>query len=253
MLKMLTIGLGKQKGVEICHAQGFKYMAQNLVSIASVILHNCNILFGIAIVENAYDQTMKLSAVPAEKIFYEEPALLDIARSHMASIMFDIFDVLIVDRFGKNISGDGMDPNITGNFTTPYATGGSKKERTVVLDLTEESHGNAVGFGSADYSVQRVFDKMDFEASYPNVLTSTVPVAAKIPIIFANDRLAVQAAIKTSYPDNNGPKIVRIRDTLSMGEIYISEALLEEAKSNINIEILEDPKEMQFDENGNLF
>jgi hypothetical protein len=252
LLKMLTIGLGKQKGAEICHAQGFKYMAQNLVSSASVILKNCNILFGIAIVENAYDQTIKLSSIPAEKIFDEEPALLEIAKKRMASIMFESFDVLIVDRCGKNISGDGMDPNITGNFTTPYATGGPQKERTVVLDLTEESHGNSVGFGIADYSVQRLFDKMDFEATYPNVLTSTVPVSAKIPIILANDKLAIQAAIKTCYCVNN-PKVVRIRDTLSMGEILISESLLEEAARNLNIEILEEPKGMQFDENGNLF
>lgn len=172
----------------------------------------------------------------------------------MPAILIDEFDVLVVDEVGKNISGDGMDPNITGTFATPYASGGANKQRIVILDLTEESHGNFLGMGMADFSVQRAFNKMEFEKTYPNVITCTVTAVGKIPIILANDRAAIQAAIQTcTCIDYNNPRIVRIKNTLKMNEIYISENLILFAKENPQIEILEDPREMNFDENGNLF
>lgn len=254
LIKMIAIGLGKQFGAEICHADSFRYMEQNITSIAKVAIEKCKIIFGVATVENAYDETRRIEAVPAEKFFDEEPALLEEAKKNMPVILFPEIDVLIVDEIGKNISGDGMDPNITGTFCTHYASGGVTKQRTVVLDLTEETHGNAIGLGMADFSVQRAFDKMEFEKTYPNVLTSTVISVAKIPMILASDRLAIQAAIQTCNKiDYNNPRIVQIKNSLKIGEIYISESLLEEAKNNPQIEILEEPKEMAFDENGNLF
>lgn len=254
LLKMIAIGLGKQFGAEICHADGFKYMEQNITSIARVALENCKIIFGVASVENAYDETRKIEVIPAERIFDEEPAILEDAKKNMPYIMFDAFDVLVVDEIGKNISGDGMDPNITGTFCLPDITGGAVKQRTVVLDLTEETNGNACGLGSADFSVQRAFDKIDFEMTYPNALTSTVPDSSKVPIILANDKLAIQAAIQTCNKiDYDNARIVRIKNTLRMDEIYISESLLEEAKKNPRIEILGGPQELVFDEMENLF
>jgi hypothetical protein len=254
LLKMITIGLGKQFGAEICHADGFKYMEQNVTSIAREALNKCKILFGVALVENAHDETRRIEAIPAEKFFEEEPALLVEAKINMPRILIDEVDVLIVDEVGKNISGSGMDPNITGTFATPYASGGIKKQRTVVLDLTEETHGNGMGLGMSDFSVQRAFDKMDFEKTYPNALTSTVPAPIKIPMILANDRLAIKAAIQTCNKiDHNNPRIVRIKNSLELQEILISESLLEEARKNQQIEVLEEPCELYFDENGNLF
>lgn len=254
LIKMITIGLGKQYGAEICHADSFKYMEQNITSIAKVALENSKILFGVATIENAYDETRRIEAIPAEKFFDEEPELLAEAKKNMPAILFEEFDVLIVDEIGKNISGDGMDPNITGTFCTPYASGGAKKQRTVVLDMTEETHGNASGLGMADFSVQRAFDKMEFEKTYPNGITSTVIGPSKIPMILANDKLAIQAAIQTCNKiDYSNPRIVRIKNSLKVGEIYISESLVREAEKNPQIEILEDPKEIVFDEKGNLF
>ena len=254
LLKMITIGLGKQFGAEICHADSFKYMEKNVTSIAREALKQCKIIFGLALVENAYDETMRIEAIPAEKFFDEEPALLEVAKSNMASILFKEFDVLIVDEVGKNISGSGMDPNITGSFPTPYKTGGAIKQRIVVLDISEESHGNGTGLGAADFTVQRAFDKMDFEMTYPNALTAVVTLNAKLPITLANDMLAIKAAIQTcSGIDCNNARIVRIKNTLELGEILISEGLLEEAKINPRIEVLEEPVELPFDENGNLF
>jgi hypothetical protein len=253
LIKMITIGLGKQFGAEICHADSFKYMEQNITSIAKVVLEKGKIIFGLATLENAYDQTRRIEAVPAERFFAEEPALLEEAKEHMPAILFPEFDVLIVDEIGKNISGDGMDPNITGTFCTPYASGGANKQRTVVLDLTEETHGNACGLGMADFSVQKAFDKMDFEKTYPNSLTSTVTGPAKIPMIMANDKLAIQAAVQTCNKiDYHNPRIVRIKNSLQIGEIYISASLLAAARQNRRIEILEEPEEMAFDQYGNL-
>jgi hypothetical protein len=171
----------------------------------------------------------------------------------MAKINFNPIDVLIVDYIGKNFSGDGMDPNVTGTYCTPYASGGPEVQKTVVLDLSEETHGNACGIGMADFTTRRVFKKIDFNALYLNALTSTVATCAKIPIILENDKEAIAAAIKTSNCiDTKNIRIVRIRNSAYIGDIYISEALLNEAKSNTNIEILEGPKEFEFDTNANL-
>lgn len=254
LLKMIVIGLGKQKGAELCHSQGMQFMGQNIGAIAKVILQKSSILFGVATVENAYDQTRRIAAIPAARIWAEEPELLIEAKKHMGSIFIDEIDVLVIDEIGKNISGDGMDPNITGNFATSYATGGIKRQRIVVLDLTDATHGNFNGLGMADFSVQRAFDKCDFETTYPNTLTSGCTALQKIPLILANDRLAIQAAIQTC--DANGrqnPRIARIKNTLELGEIYISANLLENVRTNSRIDVLEEPREMRFDSNGNLF
>ena len=254
LLKMITIGLGKQFGAEICHADSMKYMEKNVTSIAEEALKKCKIIFGVATVENAYDKTRRIEAIPAELFFEEEAPLLVEAKEHMPAILFDEADVLIVDEIGKDISGSGMDPNVTGTFLTPYASGGLKKQRVVTLDITEKSHGNALGIGMADYSVQRAFDKIDFEKTYPNALTSTVTAPIRIPMILANDKLAIQAAIQTCCQiDYAHPRVIRIKNSLSLEEIYISEALVEEAKKNPRIKILEEPKDMVFDQTENLF
>lgn len=253
LMKMMTIGLGKQKGAEVCHAEGFKNMAQNVPAFANVILKNVDILFGIGIIENAYDETYKIVALEKDNIPLREPELLVEAKMLMAKIKFNSFDVLIVDSIGKNFSGDGMDPNITGLYGTPYASGGPEIQKTVVLDLSDETHGNASGIGLADFTTRRVFKKIDFNASYPNALTSTVVMGVKIPMILKNDKEAIAAAIKTcNCMDMKNIKIVRVRNSAYIGDIYISEALLNVAKSKSDMEILGEPKEFEFDTNANL-
>lgn len=254
LMKMVTIGLGKHKGAETCHAEGFKNMARNVPAFAKAILKNANILFGIAIVENGFDETYRIAALTKEEIPVEEPRLLIEAKNLMPKIMFDSFDILIIDQIGKNISGDGMDPNITATYCTPYASGGPEVQRYVVLDLTDETHGNALGVGMAHFTTKRLFDKTDFDATYPNSLTARVADTVKMPMVLKNDRLAIAAAIYTcSEMSGDEPRIVRIPNTAHISEIYISEALIEEAKTNPDIEILEMPKEVEFDSEGNLF
>ncbi|SDF08335.1 lactate racemase domain-containing protein [Sporomusa acidovorans] len=253
LAKMLVIGLGKQKGAETCHKYSFKHMAEHVFEMAKVKIANSKILFGIATVENAYDRISTLLAVPAENIMEVDQKLLFEAKEKMPRILFDPVDVLVVDQLGKEISGDGMDPNITGRFPTPYASGGLDANKVVVLDLTEGTHGNACGIGVADYTTRKLFNKIDFDYTYANCITNTTPAPARMPMIMADDREALLAAVKTcNARDMSKVKLVRIKDTLHLKDIIISEALLEAAQANPDIEICSEPMDMVFDDDGNL-
>ncbi|MBA4541472.1 DUF2088 domain-containing protein [Thermoactinomyces daqus] len=246
LMKMLTIGLGKQKGAEAAHAYGFKYMAEHVPTMAREILKKVPVLFGLATIENAYDRPAKIVAVPGEKFEETEPGLLLEAKALMPKILFDPIDVLIVDEIGKDISGDGMDPNITGRYPTPYASGGPEVKRIVVLDLTERTHGNANGIGLADITTKKVFDAIDWVKGYANALTSTVVKTVKMPMFLETEELAVKAAIKTCNAfDLNHVRVVRIKNTLELKEIWISEGLIDEARERAEIDILSDPVPLQ--------
>ncbi|MDR3589214.1 MAG: lactate racemase domain-containing protein [Negativicutes bacterium] len=253
LVKMLSIGLGKQKGADSCHAYSFKHMAEHIVEMAKIKLEKCHFLFGIATIENAYDHVAVITAVPAEKMIEVDQKMLITAKANMPRIMFDPMDVLVVDRIGKEISGDGMDPNITGRFPTPYASGGPVINKLVVLDLTEKTHGNGNGMGAADFTTRKLLNKVDWDPTYANALTSTVCEPIRVPMVLESDKEALQAAIKTCFArDLTKVRLVRIKDTLSLGEIYISEALLPEAEANPDIEICGSPEAMKFDAAGNL-
>lgn len=253
LMKMMAIGLGKQKGAEICHKDGFRCMAQNIEQFGLAIMKYAPILFGLGIIENAAEQTSHLAALTPQEIIDKEPGLLKLAKSQMPKLPFNKVDLLIVDQIGKDISGDGMDPNITGTFCSPYADGGIHAERVVVLDLTDASHGCAVGMGMADFITERFFKKVDLEASYPNAITSKMVVQVKIPMILKNDRQAIQTALKTccDYGDR-GPRVIRIRDTLHLDEFWISEELCEEAESLKELQCVGELTEMMFDSQGQL-
>lgn len=252
LFKMIAIGLGKQKGASVCHQLGLADMSRNVYDIARISLDKTNIIFGIGIIENAFHGTYKIVAIPKEQIEKEEPALLLEAKNLVPVIPFSKVDVIVIDEMGKDISGTGMDSNVVGRSSTlgiskPFA------ERIVVLDLTDKSHGNANGAGLADITTQRFFNKMDFTQTYPNAITSSETKAVKIPIVMSNDRLAIKCAIKTcTDADAKGIKLVWIRNTLSISEFFISEALLGEAKENQDITIMSNAEVIRFDESGNL-
>jgi len=254
LMKMMAIGLAKQAGAEVCHQEGYARIAINIEKYGRAILEYAKILFGIAIVENAFDKTCDIMAIPKDQIPNREPGILIKAKELMPRILFDRIDVLVIDKMGKNISGLGMDPHITGSFATRYAGGPPRPDKVVVLDLTEETHGNGNGVGVADISTRRLFEKFDFEKTYANALTSTLTQGARLPLIMDNQRLAIQAGIKTAAGfDKQKIRLVRIIDTLHMSEIMISEAMLPEAKKNPRITVLGPPEEMVFDSNGDLF
>jgi hypothetical protein len=242
LMKMITIGLGKQKGAEAAHAYSFKYMAEHVQEMAKVVLSKVPIIFGLGTLENAYDRPSKIVAVPAEKLEEVEPQLLLEAKDLMPRLLFDPIDVLVVDEIGKDISGDGMDPNITGRYATPYAHGGPEVARIVVLGLTDKTHGNANGLGMADMTTRKAFEAIEWEKGYANALTSTVVNVVKVPMFLETEELAIKAGIKTCNAfELDKVRLVRIRNTLHMKEIWISESLLPEAMGREDIEILSEP------------
>lgn len=254
LMKMMVIGLGKQRGAETFHEEGPEHMARNLQLYGKAILENAPILFGIAILENAYDETAKIEALLADEFIDKEPELLLEARTLMPKSYIQDVDLLIVDRIGKDISGDGMDPNITGRFCNPYVSGGMNAKKIAILDLTDETHGQMVGLGYGDVTTRRCLEKCDFEASYPNALTTTTFIPFRVPIVLDSDRDAIGACLKyCGNNDKKNPRVMRIRDTLHMGYIWVSEALIGEVKAHPNMEILGPPEPLPFDENGNLW
>ncbi|OQP07771.1 hypothetical protein B1690_00320 [Geobacillus sp. 46C-IIa] len=254
LMKMLSIGLGKQKGAEACHQLGFKYMAGNVPAMAKMMMEKKPVLFGVATIENAFDKVAVVDVLTPNEIIEKEPELQKKAKQLLPRLFFDQIDVLVIDQIGKNISGDGMDPNITGRYPTPYAHGDPDVNKMVVLDLTPETEGNANGVGTADFTTKRLVDKMDLEVTYANGLTSTVVAPTKIATTLPNDRMAIQAAIKTcNILDFTKVKLVRIQNTLKISEIEVSEALIPYVESHPNMEVVAGPYEWVFDEHGQLF
>lgn len=253
--KMMVVGLGKQKGAESVHSDGLGNMARNLPANARVVLENSNILFAIPTIENAYDETALIEAVPRDLIMKREPELLQIAFKNMPSILVGEADVLIVDSMGKNYSGTGVDPNISGTWSTEFGKGGLKVKRTCFLDLTDCSHGNANGMGLADFITKRMFDKLDPEMIYPNCMTSTVIRSGMMPPVVATDKEAIQACILTANQiDKRRPRIVRIKNTLHVGHIMLSEAYYEDVRTGRypGLTALDEPAPLLFDEDENL-
>lgn len=254
IMKMMAIGLGKQYGAEVCHEAGFKNMAKNVPLFGKAILKHTPILFGLAVIENAFDETVKIVAVPAEEVEEKEPSLLKEAFTYMPRILVDTCDVLVVDRIGKNFSGDGMDPNITGTFCTPYATGGINAQRVAVLDLSHETHGNAIGLGYASATTTRVFRQLDFSSMYPNAITCTVLGGVRIPIVMESDRECIQCCVRTCNEiDKSRPRIVRIANSLHIEHILLSEAYWDEVKDIAGLTVESEPEAWPFDANGDLW
>lgn len=253
LVKMMAIGMGKRAGADSLHRAGFGKMGERLPLYAKVVFDNCNVIFGVAPIENEFDQTCRIEVIPVEEIFDREPELLHYAKSRLPRILLPETDVLIVGEIGKNFSGSGMDPNVTGTFGTPYATGGIQKQRVVVLDLSEQTHGNFIGLGMADTTTKRAFEKLDTNAAYFNMLTSTVLCVGKIPMVLEDDKLAIQAALKTlTQVDREHIRMVYLKNTLSLETIMVSEALLEQVRGRDDMEILEQPHPLSFDSEGRL-
>jgi len=253
IIKMSVIGLGKQKEADSAHCLSMERFDKRLIPASKVTFKKANVLFGVATLENAYDQVAEVHVIPASEVWDKEPPLLEKAKKLMPKVLFNPLDILIVDRIGKNISGDGMDPNITGRFTVSYVKGELKTERIVVLGMTKETEGNGNGVGVADITTRRFFDEFNMAKSYINSLTAAFPPTVKIPMVMPNDDYAIKCAVKTCYRlQFEQIRAVRIKDTLHLSEIYISEALLDEAEANPQIEILGKPEPFIYNEKGDL-
>lgn len=241
MCKMLVIGLGHHKGCTAIHKADFSYFGDTLREATRLILSRAKVGFGVAIMENAYDQTLLVEAVPAGKMLEREAELVMLSRKNMPILMIPDIDVLVVEQIGKDISGNGYDPNILGKsfllkeFVLPVP----KIGRMVVLDVSPASHGSAVGIGIFDVTTRKLFDQLNMEAMYANDIALGCLDDCKIPLVAADEEEAIRVAVKV-LQDNDPEKlkIVRIRDTLHMEEIQVSEDLLDVVKADPRLELL---------------
>jgi hypothetical protein len=258
LAKITAIGLGKHQGAKTIHAYGTRGLAHWMPLAAQTIVRHAHVLCGLALLENAYDQTARVVAVPPDAIGTErEAALLEEAKALMASLPFDDIDVLVVDEIGKNVSGTGMDTNIVGRmFIRGVPEFARPNVRSiVVLDLTEETHGNGIGLGVADVTTLRVMEKLDLRSTYVNAVTSAIGGVqrARLPMFFPSDVDAICAGILCcGRPDAANARVVRIKNTLDIGEIAVSESLLDEVRRNPRLEILSEPLALPLDGDGNL-
>lgn len=256
LMKMMAIGLGKQKGASFYHGAVFQYGFERIItSVARKVMAECPIAFGVAIIENAYDQTAHIVGVPADGLEQRERELFQVAKRLMPKLPFEDIDVLIVDRMGKNISGTGMDTNIIGRRMQDFEDepGSPRILRIVVRDLTPESEGNAVGIGLADFTTRRLVDQINHRYTYINSITGMGPQKARIPVFFDTDREVIEAALSTigmTRPERS--RMVRIKDTLRLGEVAVSEALLEHAADRDDLEVVTGPASLAFDDTGAL-
>ena len=255
--KMMAVGLGKQKGAENVHADGMGKIAEHIPSMAQVFLEKAPILFAIPSIENAYDETCKIVAIDTPHLIEEEAEWLKFAFANMPSLLVKEADVLVVDEIGKNYSGTGVDPNIAGTFSTEYAHGGLKVQRTCFLDLSEASHGNALGIGLANCVTARLFNKIDMDAMYPNIVTNTVFKSGMIPFVVPTDKEAIQLCIRTTNGVDRAPakvRVVRIPNTSHIGTVMLSESYYEAVRAGKypHLEALDEPAPLAFDDNGTL-
>lgn len=251
LVKMMAVGLGKQHGAAAIHSGGDETLAKNIYLHGKTILENANIIFAVGIMENAYDETAEIHVIKSENILEQELICLKKAFTMMPRILVDTCDALIVENIGKNYCGGGMDSNITGRFYSELFSGWLQAQRIGVLNLSDESHGNANGIGMADVICKRAFDKIDAATTYPNAITTTCHRNVAIPIVMENDRLVIQTCLKGCYNfDIRNPRIIYIKNTLELEHVWLSEAFRNEVLNREGVEIETAPCDIVFDQNG---
>ena len=255
LLKMCTIGLGKQAGAQQAHGHG---LWDSVRAVPKLQLATGKILCGVAVVENGYREPCVIEVVPPEyeKFLESDMRLLKIAKQHLAHVPFDDLDLLIVDELGKTISGAGMDPNVIGHWRNSDAPHQPDFRRIVVLSLSHASLGNGLGIGMADFTTERFAAAYDPSVSYVNLLTATEPGGntreGPLPLALPSDREASEVGLFSSLAGTN-PRVCRIKSTAALDELWVSETMAEEVRSNPGLEMLAAPAPFAFDAAGNLF
>lgn len=242
LCKMLVIGLGNQIGCSSIHEEDPDVFVDILEEAAGIIISNSKIGFGVAILENAYDETLMVEAVPGEAIIKREKELVRIAKENMPVLMIPDFDILVVEEIGKNISGAGYDPNVVGRSSVlkKYVMKIPSFKRMILLDITEESHGNGIGVGLFDIITRNVYEKLELASMYANAIACKCIDDVKIPLVTDSEDEAIKVAVKSCRGiDRENLRIVKIKNTLSLEHVYVSEALLDIVKSNEKLSLEE--------------
>jgi hypothetical protein len=255
--KMMLIGLGKHEGAKIYHRAIANYSFMEIITaVAQSVIHKCRVAAGVAIVENAYDETALIEAVSPEQFLPREAELLKRASEWLPRLPFPECDVLIVDQIGKNISGTGMDTNVVGRkFSDHTATEKDRArcKRIFVRGLTPDTHGNATGIGLSEFTNQRTIDEVDKKITAINCITGQHPTGAMLPIAYDTDREVMTAALQTiGLIEPPQARVIHIADTLHLAECLVSEAYLPRIAERPDLTALEAPREMVFDGGGNL-
>jgi hypothetical protein len=256
--KMMLIGLGKHEGAKIYHRAILDYSWLEIVrSVADSVLRKCKVLCGVGFVENAYDETALIAAVAPQDFLKREIELLVLAKQWLPRLPFPKIDLLIVDELGKNISGSGMDTNVIGRkYNDHRATDrDSVAVKTIfVRGLTEATHGNACGIGMAEFTNNRTIASVDRRITAINAITGGHAPSAALPIAFETDRDVLENAFPTiGLTDPENARVVQISNTLHLAEVLVSEAYLPQIAERDDLEVLEQPHDMEFDESGNLY
>lgn len=251
LLKMIAIGLGKQKGADTFHSRGFHTFHRLIPAVGQFSLSRLNIPFGLALVENGYARLTLIEAVGANQIWEREQELLQTARQRMARLPLAVLDILVLDYIGKDISGLGMDSNVVGRYYTGPTGTGPEIQRIVVRDLTPGTEGNAVGIGMADVVLSQAVAKMDKHKTYMNCITAKTPEGARVALTVENDREALYVALACCLQvEPETARIVRLRDTKHLERFYASEALLPELLATGSCEVLEELRPIVFTASG---
>lgn len=257
LMKLMAIGLGKQKGAAQYHQAFFNFGYPRIIlSVANRILGNGKILFGVAAVENGNCQTAKIGVLKPEALFEREKELLREAKTLEPHLPFEEIDILFIDEMGKDISGAGIDTKIVGRIHTPLLAEEPKTpniKRIIIGDLTEHSEGNSVGIGLADFVTQRLFAKINREATYMNALSGGTPEQAKIPLVLRNDLEALRVAVNSiGLIDPKAVRLMRIKNTKHLAEIEISSIYKKDLLQRPDLEVISADKSLCFDGQGNL-
>ena len=256
LMKMMVIGMGKLKGAELYHKAAVQYTFPRIITDAArLVIRKTPVLCALGIVENAYGKTALISALQPEAIENKEKELLLLSKNMMAKLPFNDIDLLIVDEMGKDISGVGIDPNVTGRnrdllgvFDHPVQV-----KRLFVRDLTAKSKGNAIGIGLSDITTKRLVDKIDYAATYKNCITGISLEKAAVPMHFDSDREAIEVGLGSmGLIASEKTKIVRIKNTNRLEVVEVSEAFAASTKERSDLEIIGQPQLMKFDKEDNL-
>jgi uncharacterized protein (DUF362 family) len=258
LMKMLAIGLGKQKGADFFHHQGMHEFHHLIPAVGRFTLTQVNIPFGVAVIENGYGEVGMIEAVPAARIWDREQELLRIAREWIGKLPGERIDVLIIDRIGKDISGDGADPNVinrdvVGAIPMGEAAPRPLIQRVIMRDLTDDTEGNAAGVGMGDIVLRQLVDKMDPLRSYMNMITAKSPQGVRVPLTAENDRQALFVALACCLKTEvETARIARIADTKHVEHLWVSEMLLPEVLASGRVEQTGDLRDISFNGDGML-
>ena len=248
LCKILAVGCGRQKGASNMHKFD---LAKTIVPAAQMIIEKAPVLCGLAVTENAQGDTHTMNLAKPEEFADVDRKLLKIAWKLLPKLPLDRLDVLLVDEMGKNVSGAGMDPNIVGFWRRESGPKQPDYGTLIVLDLTQQSHGNATGIGMADLTTRRVIDRIDLNVTYLNALTSGILSSARLPIALDNDRAALERALDL-VPNIKGIRMVRIVNTGSLETFWATEVLLPELRNQKEITVHDKPLQLVFNDQGRL-